>query len=263
MHHPAQRVARGEEHRLRLEVVRHRPVVVQMIVAKVGEDGHVEVDALHPRLHQRVARHLHGDRVPGTVGFLPVPHAGEHTLDLRRLGRRPRARERAHHVGRPTGRTEKVTQELRHGGLAVRPGHPDHQEVSCGERVEGRGQPGHAGAHRPRRDPRLHDVAVDQLGDEVLANEADRAALHRLCGMGVPVADEAGDATEQVPRHHPPAVVGDAADEDGGGVAHRLDHLDVVEEEVHGHGSHDRTDSVACSGHPCVTPAMGVWERVT
>ena len=44
----AQRVARGEERRLRLEVLLHRPVVVEVVVAEVGEDRDVEVDALDP-----------------------------------------------------------------------------------------------------------------------------------------------------------------------------------------------------------------------
>ncbi len=38
IHHAAQRVARGEEPRLRLEVLLHRPVVVEVVVAEVGED---------------------------------------------------------------------------------------------------------------------------------------------------------------------------------------------------------------------------------
>ena len=52
-------------------------------------------------------------------------------------------------------------------------------------------------------------------------------------------------------------------DLDRGGVADGLDHLYVVEEEVHGHAWHGRTDSVACPGHPCETAATGVMARVT
>ena len=46
--HAAQRVARREQHRLRLEVLLHRPVVVEVVVAEVREDRDVEVDALDP-----------------------------------------------------------------------------------------------------------------------------------------------------------------------------------------------------------------------
>ena len=40
---------RGEQRRLGREVRLHRPVEVEVVVAEVGEDGHVEVDAVHPR----------------------------------------------------------------------------------------------------------------------------------------------------------------------------------------------------------------------
>ena len=87
----------------------------------------------------------------------------------------------------------------------------------------------------PVGDPGLHDVLVDQLGNEVLAQEADGAAVHRLGGVDVPVADAAGHATEEVPGNDPAAVVRDPPDLDRGGVTDGLDHLYVVEEEVHGH----------------------------
>ena len=115
----------------------------------------------------------------------------------------------------------------------------------------------------PGGDPGLHDVVVDELGNEVLAQEADGTAVHRFGGVDVPVADAAGHAAEEVPGHDPPTVVRDPADLDRGGVADGLDHLYVVEEEVHGHAWHGRTDSVACPGHPCETAAMGVWAEVT
>ena len=104
---------------------------------------------------------------------------------------------------------------------------------------------------------------VDELGNEVLAEEADGAPVHRLGGMGVAVTDAAGHAAEEVTGDDPTAVVRDAADLDRGGVADGLDHLYVVEEEVHGHTWHGRTDSVACPGHPCETAATGVYGQVT
>ena len=97
----------------------------------------------------------------------------------------------------------------------------------------------------------------------MLAEEPDGAAVHRLRGVDVAVADAAGNAAEEVPGHDPAAVVRNAADLDRGGVADGLDHLYVVEEEVHGHAWHGRTDSVACLGHPCDTAATGVWTKIT
>jgi hypothetical protein len=86
----AQRMARSEEHCLRLEVLLHRAVVVEVVVTEVGEDRDVEMDALDPCLDQRVARHLHGDRMTMAVGLLAVAHTGQHPLHLGGLGRRAR-----------------------------------------------------------------------------------------------------------------------------------------------------------------------------
>ena len=74
-----------------------------------------------------------------------------------------------------------------------------------------------------------------ELGNEVLAEKADGTAVHGLRGVHVPVADASGHAEEEVARDDPAAVVRDTADLDRGGVADGLDHLNVVEEEVHGH----------------------------
>ena len=259
----AQRVARGEEHRLRLEVLLHRPVVVEVVVAEVGEHGHVKVDALDPRLDQRVARHLHGHRVTMTVGLLAVAHTGQQPLHLRGLGRRPRPRQRPHDVRRTAGRGEEVAQQLGHRRFAVGPRHSDHQQVAGRIAVEGAGQSGHDRAHGAGRDPGLHHVPVDQLRNEVLTQETDGAPVHRLGGMGVPIADVAGDAAEEVAGDDPATVVRDAAHLDRRRVADGLNHLYVVEEEVHGHAWHGRTDSVACLGHACETAAMGVSTTVT
>ena len=259
----AQRVPRGEQHRLCFEVLLHRPVVVEMVMSEVGEDADVEVDALDPRLDEGVARYLHGHGMARTVRLLAVAQPGQDPLDLCRLGRRSGARQRSHHVGGVTRRSEKVAEELAHGRLAVGTGHTDHQQVPGRVVVESRSQPGHDGSHGSLRHPRLHDVAVEQVRNEVLAQEADGTALDCLCRVGVTVAHVAGDTAEEVTRHHATAVVGDASDRDRGGVADRLDHLDVVEEEVHGHGSHDRPDSVTCPGHPRGTSAMGMSVRFT
>ncbi len=145
------------------------------------------------------------------------------------------------------------------GGLAVGARHTDHQQVARRVAVEGGRKTGHDRAHGPRCDARLDDSLVEQLGDEVLAQQPDGTAFHRLARVGVPVADQAGHAAEEIAGHDPAAVVRDAADLHRREVADRLEHVYVVEEEVHGHGSHDGPDSVACPGHPRVTAAMGVW----
>jgi hypothetical protein len=80
--------------------------------------------------------------------------------------------------------------------------------------------------------------------------------------MGVPIAHAAGDAAEEVTRDDPATVVRNPTDLDRGGVADGLDHLYVVEEEVHWQAWHGRTDSVACLGHACETIAMGMSKDV-
>ncbi len=151
VHDAAQRMARREEQRLGLEVLLHRPVVVQVVVAQVGEDRHVEMDALDPGLDQRVARHLHGDRMTMAVGLLAVAHTGQHALHLGGLGGGPCPGQRPHHVRRTTGRAQQVAQQLGHRRLPVGPRHTDHQQVAGGVAVEGRRQPGHDRAHGPGR----------------------------------------------------------------------------------------------------------------
>ncbi len=158
---------------------------------------------------------------------------------------------------------EQVAQDLGDGGLAVGPRHADHHQVACRVVVEGGGQTGHDGAHGSLRDTGLDHLLVQQLRNEVLTQQSDGAALDCLGRVGVAVADEAGHAAEEVPGHDPPAVVRDATDFHRGEIADGFEDVDVVEEEVHGHTSHDRPDSVACPGHPRVTSAMGVWASVT
>ena len=110
----------------------------------------------------------------------------------------------------------------------------------------------------PGRHPGLHDVTAAKFGDEVLAQEADGTPLHGVEGEGVSVAHHSRDTAEEVARPDPPAVVRDPADQHGRRVPHRLNDVDVVEEEVHGHGRHGRPDSVACVGQLRVTVAMTV-----
>ncbi len=261
--HTSQRVIGREELGLGLEVLLHGAVVIEMVVAQIGEDRHVKVDRVDPRLHERVARDFHRDRVTKSVPLLTVADARQHALDLGGLGRGPGAGQGAHDVGRTAGRAEEIAEQLGDRRLAVGAGDADHQEVARRKTVEGRGQLRHHRTHRAGSDPRLGDVTVQQLGDEVLAQHADRTALDRLACVNVPVAHEARHTAKEVTRYDSATVVGDAPDLDGGGIAHRFQHLDVVEEEVHRHGSHRRPDSVACRGGACVTLAMGVSSQIT
>jgi hypothetical protein len=77
---------------------------------------------------------------------------------------------------------------------------------------------------------------ADELRDEVFAQQADGTAVNRLGGVAMTVTDAARNTAEEVPGHNPATVVRDAPDLDRRRVTDGLDHLYVVEEEVHGYG---------------------------
>ena len=181
-------------------------------MTQIGEDGDIEMDPVHPRLHQRVARHLHGHGVTTSVGPLPVTYSGQHALDFGRFRRGARPREGPHDVGGPTAGFEQVPEELGDRGLAIRAGDPDHEQVARRVPVERGSQLGHDRTRRARGDTGLHHGPVEQLGDEVLAQEPDRAPVDGLGGVVVAVRDQSGHAAEQVSGHHPSAVMGNAPD---------------------------------------------------
>jgi len=77
-------MVRREKDGLRLQVAFHRPVVVEVVLGEVGEDGEVEHDPVDAMLSQRVRRDLHRDHThPGRT------HPREQTMEVGRLGRRP------------------------------------------------------------------------------------------------------------------------------------------------------------------------------
>ena len=149
-----------------------------------------------------------------------------------------RTPERVPEHGRgATGRVEEVPEQPGHRRLAVGPGDADRQEVTGREPVEGGGEARHDRADGPRGDERLDDRPIEKLGDEVLAQQAHCAPVHRLGGEGVAVAELSRHAAEEVPRHDPAAVVGDATNIHRCRIPGGLDDFDVVEEKVHLHSS--------------------------
>ena len=114
----------------------------------------------------------------------------------------------------------------------------------------------------PGGDAGLDHRLVEQLGDEVLTEQPHRAPVDRLGGIGVAVADQSGHAAEEVTGHDPAAVVGDAAILDRGRVPGGLNDLDVVEEEVHLHGSHGRRTAEEHGRLRRLPPSARRWYRV-
>ena len=74
-----------EEPPLRVEVVLHRPVQVEVVLAQVREDERVEADAVEPPERRAVRRRLEGD-----APVARVEHLAEEPLEVDRLGRRER-----------------------------------------------------------------------------------------------------------------------------------------------------------------------------
>ncbi len=77
-------VVQEEELLLRLEIILHGMVVVEVLAAQVREDGDIEADAPDPLLFQRVGGDLHQ-----AMGGAGPDHLGEHPLNVGGLGRRP------------------------------------------------------------------------------------------------------------------------------------------------------------------------------
>ena len=82
VHETADAPLGGEQRRLGLEVVLDVGVEVEVVAAQVGEDRHVEDDAVDATLHERVAGDLHG-----AGGDATLLHHREQRVQVRRLGR--------------------------------------------------------------------------------------------------------------------------------------------------------------------------------
>ena len=72
----------GEEFRLRLEIIFHRAVKIEMVLGQVGEDGDVPFQSPRPLLRERVRRNLHRRGFASGIGDLR-----EQFLHIERFGR--------------------------------------------------------------------------------------------------------------------------------------------------------------------------------
>ena len=153
--HTHDRATRLEQQRLGPEVLLDRPVEVEVIAAEVREHGGVErraVDAVH---RQRVRRDLHHD---GAVAV--AQHRREAGLQLGRLRRRERARQRADHARRVAGGTQDRCDERAGRGLAAGAGDADDPERRRRVAVDGR-------RDRPEGAPRVVDHELAHRADHV------------------------------------------------------------------------------------------------
>jgi hypothetical protein len=181
-------------------------VEVEVVLGQVGEDEHVEADAVKATLLRAVRGCLHDAAAVACVEHLP-----EHPLDVDRLGRRPHRRtdlaadtafDRPEQPGTQSGRLENRIEEERRGRLPVRSRDAGDDELLAwpAEEVVRRD------SHRCAR-VRHHELRHLEL-ELALHDKADRTPLDRLRGEVMSVRPLARNAEEQSAGHDRTRVVG-------------------------------------------------------
>ena len=205
-------VLRREEPGLGREVGLHAPVVVEMVLAQVREDGNVVDIAIEPVLGQRVRGHFerHG-------ATLSVSGAGESALQVRCLGRRSLSSERADDGGRPAVLLEHRAEEEGRRRLAVRARHPDGSQRRGRVVEEGTRRESHGRASSRLTEDQLH-CAAGVLAERALADEGHRSGPPRRRSEDMPVDVVSRDAAVQRTGAHVAMVVGDRGDDEVGRV---------------------------------------------
>ena len=102
VHRRRRRLGAREQAALRLVVVLHRPVQVEVILREVREDERVEAHPVEPVQRRAVGRGLDGD-----ASIARVEHLAEQALQVDRLGRRVRRRRAPRHR-RPSRRCRRA-----------------------------------------------------------------------------------------------------------------------------------------------------------
>ena len=122
-------------------------VVIEMVAAKIGEDGGIEGQCRDPVLVETVGRHLHGHH-PGPL----VDEAGEDRLggdgirgrhpggrETRRPGGHQTVTQGAHYGGTLPQQLQQLTEQVAAGGLAVGAGDGGDPQAGGGFTVEAPG----------------------------------------------------------------------------------------------------------------------------
>jgi hypothetical protein len=213
-------VGLGEEPALRVEVLLHRAVKVEVVLAQVGEDQHPEADA---------EQALQGGAVGGGLerarAVARVQHLAEGALEIDRLAGRPGGRaalsadavlDRAEEPGTtPCGREDGEEEK---GGrrLPVRAGDAGDLELPRRVSEESIGSKSHG----------FSGVADEELGrrqlERPLDDERGRPVGDGVGGELVSVGLVTGHADEEGPGCDAAGVVGQVGDLDAGGVERAL-----------------------------------------
>ena len=207
----------GEELALRGEVVLHRLVEVEVVLAEVREHERVEANTVEAVEHRRVGRRFEGD-----AAVAGVEHLAERALEVDRLRRRAddwahlatdAALDRAEKARPPAGGLQHGVQEVRGRRLPARSRDARNLELARRlpeERIRG-------GRHRSPG--RGHDELRNLRLDRTLDDERDGTVLDRLCREVVPVGVLAGDGEERRAGSDGARVVGEVPHLNGVGAA--------------------------------------------
>ncbi len=211
--HPPARIDQLDQACLGGQIALEVPMVVQVVLREVREDGRVEVHPVQAVLLEGVRRGLHDHRAQPTVGELPQPRR-----ELDRAGRRESLRslphapvvehaERSDRGGRQVGR-DQMAHEHGRRRLSVRAGHADGPQRST--RISQNALRGERSCPPSVADDELGDRDVEPALDDRGHSAAPRGLLHEV----VRVALAALPSEEEVSRAHRPRVLAHALDGD-------------------------------------------------
>ena len=192
------RLGAGEQPALRLVVVLHRPVQVEVILREVREDERVEAHPVEPVQRRAVRRGLDGD-----APVARVEHLAEEPLQVDRLGRRVRRRAHLAADDPLDGADEPWLSALRPSRtdrsrnvvvvFPFVPVTPTTSSARVGSPKKASAAIGHRGAGV--LDEQLRHVELERPLDD----ERDGTRRHRLAGEVVPVGPRAR-ARRRTPR---------------------------------------------------------------
>ena len=205
--------ALGEEAALRLEVLLHRPVKVEMVLAQVREDEDREARAVETPFCRRDRRRFHHAHV-----VAGSDHLAEQALQVDRLGRvegrradlvSDAALDTAEQPRVSSCRLEDRPEQKRGRRLSARAGDTDDLELAGRIAEELDGGPRHRLAHA--RDDELKRVDLEPALDD----ERGGSCRKRCPGEVVPVRLRTRNAEEERARHDLVGVVCELADLEG------------------------------------------------
>lgn len=206
---------RGEQPRLRLEVVLHAGVELHVLRAEVVEDRDVEDAAVDPAEHQGVAGDLHRHRVHAAFAHdgeqgLQIGGFGGGALGLDALVADPHLHG-ADQTGVASGAAEATLDEVGGRGLAGCSGDADLEQVGAGVSVDLGGEFAHPAA-RVLGDQDRESGGRGAFGARRIGEDRGGAETGGLGGEVGTVQTGTRQRRVHVPGAYGPGVMSDAGD---------------------------------------------------